>query len=146
MPSNPTAVPFSVLMLDSIPGLHVTGAGSGGQFFPRYSYRELAVDGGFDFGAGDAYERVDNITDATLAACRKAYGDPSITRDDIFFYTYGLLHSAEYRDGFTADLKKSLPRIPRRGTSAASPTQAGSCRTCTSATRPSAPTPESWKK
>ena len=100
-------------MLDSIPDLHVTGAGSGGQFFPRYTYRELAVDGGFDFGADDAYERVDNITDAALAAYRKAYDDPSITKDDIFFYTYALLHSPEYRDSFAADLKKSLPRIPR---------------------------------
>jgi predicted helicase len=110
---NGSAVPFSVLMLNSIPDLHVTGAGSGGQFFPRYTYRELAIDGGFDFGDDDAYERVDNITDAALAAYRKAYSDPSITKDDIFFCTYGLLHSSEYRDSFAADLKKSLPRIPR---------------------------------
>jgi predicted helicase len=108
-----SAVPFSVLMLNTVPDLHVTGAGSGGQFFPRYTYRELAVDGGFDFGADDTYERVDNITDAALAAYRKAYVDPSITKDDIFFYTYGLLHSREYRDAFAADLKKSLPRIPK---------------------------------
>jgi predicted helicase len=109
---NGSAVPFSVIMLDSIPDLHVTGAGSGGQFFPRYSYHELTVDGGFDFGAEDSYERVDNITDAALSAYRKAYNNPSITKDDIFFYTYGLLHSPEYRDRFAADLKKSLPRIP----------------------------------
>ena len=110
---NASVVPFSVLMLNSIPDLHVTGAGSSGQFFPRYIYRELTVDGGFDFGAEDSYERVDNITDAALAAYRKAYGDLSITKDDIFFYTYALLHSPEYRDRFAADLKKSLPRIPR---------------------------------
>jgi predicted helicase len=110
---NGSAVPFSVLMLNSIPDLHVTGAGSGGQFFARYTYRELAVDGGFDFGGDDGYERIDNITDAALSSYRKAYSDPSITKDDIFFYTYGLLHSPEYRDSFAADLKKSLPRIPR---------------------------------
>jgi predicted helicase len=110
---NGSAVPFSALMLNSIPDLHVTGAGSGGQFFPRYTYRELAIDGGFDFGADDAYERVDNITDAALAAYRRAYSDQSVTKDDIFFYTYALLHSPEYRDSFAADLKKSLPRIPR---------------------------------
>lgn len=110
---NGSAVPFSVLMVNSIPDLHVTGAGSGGQFFPLYTYRELAVDGGFDFGGDDAYERVDNITDAALAAYRKAYSDPSLTKDDIFFYTYGLLHSPEYRSTFAADLKKSLPRIPK---------------------------------
>ncbi|MGH3188657.1 MAG: DEAD/DEAH box helicase [Streptosporangiaceae bacterium] len=110
---NGSAVPFSVIMLDTVPDLHVTGAGSGGQFFPRYTYRELAVDGGFDFGGDDGYERTDNITDAALAAYRTAYDDPSITKDDIFFYTYGLLHSPEYRERFAPDLKKSLPRIPR---------------------------------
>ncbi|MGW3953416.1 type ISP restriction/modification enzyme [Streptomyces sp. NPDC004752] len=125
---NGSAVPFSVLMLDCLPDLHVTGAGSGGQFFPRYTYRELTVEGGFDFGdeAGSAaYERVDNITDATLAAYRKTYADtaPDLTKDDIFFYVYGLLHSPAYREAYAADLKKSLPRIPRvrdfRGFSAA---------------------------
>jgi predicted helicase len=110
---NGSAVPFSVLMLNSIPDLHVTGAGSGGQFFARYIYRELAVDGGFDFGGDDGYERIDNITDAALVAYRAAYDDPSITKDDIFFYTYGLLHSPTYRERFAPDLKKSLPRIPR---------------------------------
>jgi predicted helicase len=100
-------------MVDSIPDLHVTGAGSGGQFFPRHIYRELAVDGGFDFGTDNSYERVDNITDAALSAYRRTYGDSSITKDDIFFYTYGLLHSPEYREAFAADLKKSLPRIPK---------------------------------
>ena len=108
-----SAVPFSVLMTNAIPDLHVTGAGSGGQFFPRYTYRELAVDGGLDFGTDVAYERVDNVTDAALAAYHKAYGDPFIIKDDIFFYAYALLHSPEYRERFAADLKKSLPRIPK---------------------------------
>jgi predicted helicase len=111
---NGSAVPFSVLMIDAIPDLHVTGAGSGGQFFPRYTYRKLAVEGGFDFDdSDDSYERVDNITDAALADYRKVYADPAIAKDDIFYYTYGLLHSPEYRKRFAADLKKSLPRIPK---------------------------------
>lgn len=104
--------PFSAHMVNAIPDLAYWGS-SNGQFFPRYTYRELTVDGGFDFDAEDSYERIDNITDAALAAYRKAYGDPSITKDDIFFYTYGLLHSPEYRSTFAADLKKSLPRIPK---------------------------------
>ncbi|MGW4319491.1 DEAD/DEAH box helicase [Streptomyces sp. NPDC004684] len=115
---NGSAVPFSVLMLDCLPDLHVTGAGSGGQFFPRYTYRKLTVEGGFDFdgeGGGAAYERVDNITDATLAAYRRTYAptDPGLDKDDIFFYVYGLLHSPAYREAYAADLKKSLPRIPK---------------------------------
>ena len=40
----------------------------------------------------------------------RSYG--KITKDDIFFYVYGLLHSPDYRETYAADLKKSLPRIP----------------------------------
>lgn len=105
--------PFSVHAVDLIPDLAYWGS-SNGQFFPRYTYRELDVEGGFDFANGDGgYERVDNITDAALATYRKIYDDSSIAKDDIFYYTYGLLHSPEYRERFTADLKKSLPRIPK---------------------------------
>lgn len=105
---------FSLLMTDAVPDLHAVGTKSVGPYFSRYTYRELAVDGGFDFGdSGDDYERVDNITDTALAGYRDAYKDPAITKDDIFYYTYGLLHSPEYRERFAADLKKSLPRIPR---------------------------------
>ncbi|MDX3308867.1 DEAD/DEAH box helicase family protein [Streptomyces sp. ME08-AFT2] len=112
---NGSAVPFSVLMLNAVPDLHVTGAGSGGQFFPRYTYRQLG-QGDDLFAAAEAdegYERVDNITDATLAAYRETYADPNIVQDNIFFYTYALLHSPAYREQFAADLKKSLPRIPK---------------------------------
>jgi len=35
-----------------------------------------------------------------------------VTKEDIFYYVYGVLHSPEYRSRFAADLKKMLPRIP----------------------------------
>jgi predicted helicase len=35
-----------------------------------------------------------------------------VTKEDIFYYVYGVLHSPEYRTRFAADLKKMLPRIP----------------------------------
>ena len=38
--------------------------------------------------------------------------NPKITKEDTFYYVYGLLHSPEYRKRFSADLKKSLPHIP----------------------------------
>lgn len=111
-----SAVPFSVLVLDTLPNLHVTGAGSGGTFFPRYTYRELG-QGDDLFAAAElnsgGFERVTNITTAAVTAYRETYADPDITGDDIFFYTYGLLHSPAYREQFAADLKKSLPRIPQ---------------------------------
>lgn len=61
----------------------------------------------------DGYRRVDNVTDATLASYREHYGDAGITKEDIFFYVYALLHHPEYRERYEDDLKKMLPYIPR---------------------------------
>ncbi|WP_159717144.1 DEAD/DEAH box helicase [Actinomyces marmotae] len=122
---------FSALLVDSVPNLHLLDTG---QFFPRWTWEKIpgrhAAEGdGFDLDAlsepqGEAgsavgyegevigdYRRVDNITDATLAAYRAAYG-PGVDKADVFYYVYGLLHHPEYRSRYGADLKKSLPRIP----------------------------------
>lgn len=40
----------------------------------------------------------------------------TVSKDDIFFYVYGLLHSDDYRTRYAADLKKSLPHIPKVAT------------------------------
>src|SRR5690606_33803324 len=42
----------------------------------------------------------------------RRYTDPAITKEDIFWYVYGILHSPEYKDRFASDLKKMIPRIP----------------------------------
>jgi predicted helicase len=114
-----SAVPFSVLMLDGLPNLHVTGAGSSGQFFPRFTYERVEDVEGQLFvgeepqeGAPEGWRRVDNITDAILTSYQKTYGT-TVTKDDVFYYLYGLLHSPEYRERFAADLKRTLPRIPQ---------------------------------
>lgn len=72
---------------------------------------------GFDIGDAcapdaDGYFRRDGITDVSLANFRQHYCDDSITKEDIFYYVYGVLHSPEYREQYAADLKKVLPRIP----------------------------------
>jgi predicted helicase len=109
-----SAVPFSVLMLDSLPDLHVTGAGSGGQFFARFQYRDQKASAGLldVFGGDDSLDAEDNITDQILKDYQQSFGK-GVSKDDIFFYVYGLLHSREYRAEFEADLKKMLPRIPK---------------------------------
>ena len=61
----------------------------------------------------NGYRRVDNITDTTLAVYRAHYADATITKEDIFFYVYALLHHPEYREHYEADLKKMLPHIPK---------------------------------
>ncbi|WP_434061454.1 DEAD/DEAH box helicase [Paramicrobacterium humi] len=102
-----SAVPFSVFMTDSIPDLHVTGAGSGGQYFARFSYLPANQN-----SLLDEQTKHDNITDWALGDYQRVYGS-DVTKDDIFNYVYGLLHSPEYRKVYAADLKKSLPRIPQ---------------------------------
>ncbi|WP_107771701.1 DEAD/DEAH box helicase [Nocardioides sediminis] len=83
------------------------------QFFARWRYH-ANDEGILDLEANgrtiEGHRRVDNITDEALRRFAAAYGE--ITKDDIFFYVYGLLHSPEYRDTYAADLKKMLPRIP----------------------------------
>lgn len=104
---------FSTLMTDALPDLHLHDSG---QFFPRYTYVEsngdLFSQGDGPSSSADRYTRVDNITDATLASYRAQYG-AAVTKDDVFFYVYGLLHSPDYRERYAADLKKMLPRIPQ---------------------------------
>lgn len=113
---NGSAVPFSALMLKHLPDLHVTGAGSGGQFFPRWTYRRVEDDGTLDLSDGAdvdewGYRRIDNITDEILAVYHSAVGD-QVSKDDIFYYVYGILHDPGYRSRYAADLKKMLPHIP----------------------------------
>lgn len=55
--------------------------------------------------------RLDNITDTALELFHAAY-DTDLTKDDVYFYVYGILHCSDYRRTYAADLKKLLPRIP----------------------------------
>lgn len=54
----------------------------------------------------------DNITDWALGEFQTRYGDHSITKDDIWFYIYGVMHAPDWRQRYTSDLQKSLPRLP----------------------------------
>ena len=68
--------------------------------FPFYAYDE------------DGTNRRENITDWALAHFRTQYDDQKITKWDIFYYVYGLLHHPEYRAKYAENLKRELPRIP----------------------------------
>lgn len=101
---------FSVLISNNLPDLCLHGAATAGQFFPLYSYNKPSEEGGL-FGADNSKAKKNNITNESLAKFKAEY-DSSITQDDIFYYIYGILHSPEYRERFSSDLKKMLPRIP----------------------------------
>ena len=55
----------------------------------------------------------DNITDWALDDFRKHYNDTKISKDDIFDYVYGVLHTPELAERYRNALSKNLPRIPK---------------------------------
>ena len=110
---------FSCLISGLMPNLHTI---SGGQCFPLHWYEKASssdLQSGLSFNNerdakpdANGYIRREGVTDVALANFRKHYNDESITKEDIFFYVYGVLNSPEYREKYAADLKKMLPRIP----------------------------------
>ena len=54
----------------------------------------------------------DNITDWALKKYRAIYDDHTITKEDIFYYTYGILHHLEFRSKYQMFLVRGLPNIP----------------------------------
>ena len=103
---------FTAVLTNIFPDLHFVGDS---QCFPLYWYEENKNQQGtlFDIGSEDKYIRRDGISDWILKEVRSRFGNTkSLTKEHIFYYVYGLLHSEQYRSKFTAELKKSLPRIP----------------------------------
>jgi len=56
--------------------------------------------------------RKDGISNEGLQHFQTAYPNEQISKEDIFYYVYGLLHSEEYRERYADNLTKELPRIP----------------------------------
>lgn len=104
-----------------------------GQCFPMYWYEkdegstmQLAAGDGEKVvrdAWGNRYVRHDAITDQALRVFRDAYpnafatrakkdGGPGVSKEDVFWYVYGILHSPEYRTRFAANLQRELPRVP----------------------------------
>ena len=57
-------------------------------------------------------ERLSNINDGGLQQFREHYGDDGITAEDIFAYTYAVLHDPVYRYEYAVDLQREFPRLP----------------------------------
>lgn len=127
---------FSVLITNVIPDFQTQ---FNGQCFPLYLYDEKLIevtDHLFDsndlFGHDDLFSandvvsvrkesklvRKDGITDAGLAHFKAAYSEEKISKEDIFYYVYALLHCPDYRERYADNLSKELPRIPRVATAA----------------------------
>lgn len=104
---------FSAIISGHIPSLDTIEKG---QCFPLYLYDEAAQqsdDGLFASIPNDGPRRREAITDAGLAHFQSAYPGETISKEDLFYYIYGLLHSPDYRERYADNLSKELPRIPR---------------------------------
>jgi len=100
---------FSTMMLDALPNLHTIDSA---QCFPLYLYEPASPDDGLFENGESGFVRRDGISDAGLEHFRTAYPGEDISKQDLFYYIYGLLHSPEYRRRFKNNLTKELPRIP----------------------------------
>jgi predicted helicase len=102
---------FSALAINSLVDLNMQNAGA--QCFPLYTYEKPSEIGDlFATVTTEEYTKKENISDSILKDFQKKYQDKNISKSDIFYYIYGVLHSPEYKQRFAADLKKMLPRIP----------------------------------
>ncbi len=110
---------IAILATDAVPSDKV-GSGASGracQALPRYTYDEPS-DAQQGALLTDEPSRRDNITDEALDAYRARYGE-WVSKNHIFSYVYGILHSPDYRQRYADDLAKLLPRIPEVATAEA---------------------------
>ncbi len=94
--------PFMAIVANIIPEMHLVSPGCGTQCFPFYTYDK------------DGSNRKENITDWALEQFRSHYDD-SVSKWDIFSYTYAVLHHPDYRERYAKNLYRALPRIPMLG-------------------------------
>jgi predicted helicase len=103
---------FSCLITTRVPDLNLMKGGA--QCFPLKIFENNKIEGGlFDNPQGsDEYIEKDGISKKGFAHFQAAYKGESFTKEDLFYYIYGILHSPEYKERFQNNLSKELPRIP----------------------------------
>jgi predicted helicase len=58
------------------------------------------------------FKKQENITDQALKLFQRTLNDPTITKEDIFYYVFGVLSTPSYVERFKNNLSKELPRVP----------------------------------
>ena len=106
---------FSTLVTNCLADLNMN---SPSQYFPLYYYekaeniKESTLNIDDDKQDEYGYIRCKTITDWALEKFRSHYQDRKITKENIFWYVYGVFHSTDYRERFAYDLQIMLPHIP----------------------------------
>jgi predicted helicase len=102
--------PFGALMVDVSPDLNMLSGGA-------HAFLRFLPEGGLGEKEENLFSSLqenvfsENLHDEILERYQKKLG-PSVTKDDIFFYIYGILHATEYLNTYSSNLSKELPRIP----------------------------------
>ncbi|MBC6819643.1 endonuclease [Acinetobacter baumannii] len=112
-----TSKEFSSLISNCCPDFQLLGNGQG---FPLYFYEENKKESSdadlfnqVEIGTVNGkYTRKDGISNEGLKHFRDSYPTETVSKEDIFYYVYGLLHSEDYRTRYADNLTKELPRIP----------------------------------
>jgi predicted helicase len=104
------AVEFGALISDRVPNFHSMDTG---QAYPLYFYPDLKPNKEEDslFASDPVDPRADGISDWALQIFRSKYGR-SVSKEDIFYYVYGVLSAPQFVKRFKNELKKESPRIP----------------------------------
>lgn len=107
---------FSVLITDTIQNLHFM---ENSICFPMYMYdkeekhndAQMTLFGNTVEEDTVKYKKRYAISDVALAKFKGIYGD-RITKEDIFYYLYAVLHSKDYISAYEDNLSKEMVRIP----------------------------------
>ena len=101
---------ISVLVSNSVVDIHFNGDT---ECFPLFYYeeKENIQNSLFEVNTNEKYNKRFGISDFILKTSNKIYGS-SVSKEDVFYYVYGVLHNSEYKKIFANDLMKMLPRIP----------------------------------
>lgn len=102
-----------VLMTDCIVDLQTDG---GSQCFPLHLYSQSVEETEEDLlsplEANTDMVARQSVSQEALANFAASHPGKPITAEDVFYYTYGILHSPDYHSIFGENISKELPRIP----------------------------------
>ncbi len=108
---------FSVIMTRDLPDFHAIDTG---QCFPRYIYEDTTVSkdrnkkqthlftNSIEKSINAGLQKRDAITDEGLTYFKAAYPNETITKDDLFYYVYGLLRKITVLVMLITSLKNCL--------------------------------------
>ncbi len=99
---------FSTLISDQLPNLHTLDSD---QVFPLFWYEEPAAGGGLLADVDVNLNRREGISKWAVETFTSALGR-NVSREEIFYYCYGILHSEDFRAAYEDNLVKERPRIP----------------------------------